>query len=68
MWPMVVGAAAPGQAASVIDQNLLSADRFFTEHPISSVAVSDPRFELRCWRGPAWNSMTYWATPKRSKG
>ena len=24
--------------------------------------VEDPRFELRMWRGPAWNSMTYWAS------
>ena len=61
MWPMVVGAAAPHQAARVIDENLLNPERFLTEHPISSVAVCDPTFELRCWRGPAWNSMTYWA-------
>jgi len=23
--------------------------------------VSEPKFELRMWRGPTWNSMTYWA-------
>ncbi|MFH0964412.1 MAG: trehalase family glycosidase [Planctomycetota bacterium] len=60
MWPMVVGAASPEQAQRVIDENLLRPDRFLTEHPISTVAVSDPRFELRMWRGPAWNSMTFW--------
>ena len=34
---------------------------FFTAHPISTVGTSDPKFELRMWRGPTWNSMTYWA-------
>jgi putative isomerase len=61
MWPMVVGAATAEQAARVIDENLLSPDRFFATHPIATVALSDPSFELRMWRGPAWNSMTYWA-------
>ena len=61
MWPMVVGAAAPEQAGRVIDANLLSPDRFFSPHPIASVGLGDPLFELRMWRGPAWNSMTYWA-------
>jgi hypothetical protein len=40
---------------------LRTAKRFFTPRPISTVAVSDPRFELRMWRGPVWNSITYWA-------
>ena len=61
MWPVVVGAATPEQAARVIDENLMNPDRFLTAHPIATVAKSDPRFELRMWRGPAWNSMTYWA-------
>lgn len=61
MWPMVTGAASPDQAERVIDENLLNPDRFFSDHPIATVAVSDPAFELRLWRGPAWNSMTYWA-------
>jgi glycogen debranching enzyme len=61
MFPLVVGAAAPEQARRVIDENLLDPARFFATHPIATVGVSDPRFELRMWRGPAWNSMTYWA-------
>lgn len=61
MWPLVVGAATPEQAQRVIDENLLHPARFFTPHPISTVAVNDPDFALRMWRGPAWNSMTYWA-------
>jgi putative isomerase len=61
MWPLVVGAATPEQAGRVIDENLLNPRRYFTTHPISTVAVEEPCFELRMWRGPAWNSMTYWA-------
>ena len=61
MWPVVAGIASEEQAAAVIDGNLLNAERFFTEHPVATVAVSDPAFEQRCWRGPAWNSMTLWA-------
>lgn len=61
MWPIVVGAATPEQANRFIDEYLLNPEIFFTEHPISTVGVQDPKFELRMWRGPAWNSMTYWA-------
>jgi putative isomerase len=61
MWPVVVGAATPEQAERVIDENLLNPRRFFTEHPIASVGREDPSFELRMWRGPTWNSTTYWA-------
>ncbi len=61
MWPMVVGAATPRQAQRLIELWLMRQDRFFTPHPIATVARSDPKFELRMWRGPVWNSMTYWA-------
>jgi hypothetical protein len=61
MWPMVVGAATQKQGQRVVDEWLMAKDRFFTPHPIATVAVSDRKFELRMWRGPVWNSMTYWA-------
>jgi glycogen debranching enzyme len=61
IWPLVVGAATDEQATRVIDENLLNPERFFTTHPIATVGTTDPGFELRCWRGPAWNSMTMWA-------
>lgn len=61
MFPLVMGAATPEQARRVIAENLLNPRRFFSSHPISTVGVEDPLFELRMWRGPAWNSMTYWA-------
>ncbi len=61
MWPLVVGAATAEQAARVIDENLLNPRRFLTCHPMATVALNDEKFELRMWRGPAWNSMTLWA-------
>jgi putative isomerase len=61
MWPVVVGVATPEQARRVIDDHLLNPKEFFAPHPIATVALDDPKFELRMWRGPAWNCMTYWA-------
>lgn len=61
IWPLVSGAATPQQAKRVIDENLMNPDRFLTVHPIATVGICDPQFELRCFRGPAWNSMTYWS-------
>lgn len=61
MFPVAMGAASPEQAQRVIDENLLNPERFLTTHPVSSVGLGDPHFELRMWRGPTWNSMTYWA-------
>ena len=60
LWPLMVGAATSGQANKMIDQYILNPSVFFTEHPISTVGINDPKFELRLWRGSAWNSMTYW--------
>lgn len=61
MFPLLMGAASPEQARRAIEENLLNPRRFYSPHPISTVGIEDPLFELRMWRGPAWNSMTYWA-------
>lgn len=61
MWPVVVGAATEDQAKRAIDENILNPERFFSPHPVATVGLCDPKFELRMWRGPTWNSMTYWA-------
>lgn len=60
LWPLIVGAAQPEQAQRIINEWLLDPQRFLTKHPVPTVGASDPKFELRMWRGPAWNSMTYW--------
>ncbi|QDA60467.1 MGH1-like glycoside hydrolase domain-containing protein [Hymenobacter jejuensis] len=61
MWPLVTGAATKEQADRYIDTYLLNKSVFLTNHPIATVGRRDPKFELRMWRGPAWNSMAYWA-------
>lgn len=61
MWPMMVGAATQDQAVRVMKEWMMNPSRFFTPHPIPSVAADDPAFSNRMWRGPVWNSMTYWA-------
>lgn len=60
LWPLMAGAATKEQADKLIDLYVLNPDVFFTDHPASTVGRNDPDFELRMWRGPAWNSMTYW--------
>jgi putative isomerase len=60
LWPLIVGAASHEQAETLIDQYILNPAIFLTVHPIPSVGRNDAKFELRMWRGPAWNSMTYW--------
>ena len=61
LWPLVVGAARDDQAQRAIDENLLNPDRFFTAHPVASLAACDPAYEMRMWRGPTWNAISYWA-------
>ncbi|MDO9255659.1 MAG: oligogalacturonate lyase family protein [Bacteroidales bacterium] len=61
MWPIVVGAATSEQANRFIDEYLMDTTCFLTPHPISTVGKKDPKFKLQMWRGPVWNSMTYWA-------
>lgn len=61
IWPLVVGAATHDQAMSVIHEHLLNPEHFFAQHPITSLAICDQHYTMRMWRGPAWNSITYWA-------
>lgn len=61
MWPLVTGAATPEQANEFINRYLLDTAVFLAPHPVATVGRKDPKFEQRMWRGPAWNSMTYWA-------
>lgn len=60
LFPIIVGVASDEQANRLIDTYLLDTTCFNTAHPIATVGKRDPKFELRMWRGPAWNSMTYW--------
>ena len=59
-WPLIAGAITKDKADALIDNYLLNESHFLTKHPVPSVSISDPGFEMRMWRGPAWNSITYW--------
>ncbi len=59
-WPLACGVATEEQANKLIDLHLLNEKEFLTEHPVPTIAANEPLFEQRMWRGPAWNSMTYW--------
>lgn len=59
-WPLIVGVIDKNRADYLIDNYLLNESHFLTTHPVPTVSVSDPKFELRMWRGPSWNSLTYW--------
>jgi len=61
IWPLVVGIATQEQAERVIDEHLMNPERFFGEHPIATLAMDSPEHQRLMWRGPAWNSMSYWA-------
>ena len=60
LWPVIVGVATQEQAENVIDDYILNEKHFLSKHPLTTVSQASPKFELRMWRGPAWNSMTYW--------
>lgn len=61
LWPLICGAATSEQAQRVINENLVHHNRFLTSHPTPSVALDDPAYELKFWRGPSRNSQAYWA-------
>jgi len=58
-WPLVVKAATADQANQMAE-HLLNPEEFFSFHPIPAVALNEPSYAYDMWRGPAWNSMTYW--------
>jgi hypothetical protein len=59
-FPIIAGAATDKQANRLIDEYILDTTCFNSIHPIATVGIRDPKFELRLWRASAWNSMTYW--------
>lgn len=58
IWALTCGCATEEQANRVIDGSLLNPEYFFTEHPLPYVAINEPHFKLKMWRGGAFNSKT----------
>jgi hypothetical protein len=44
LWPVMVGAATPEQARRVRSEWMLNPARFYTPHPIATVALDDPLY------------------------
>lgn len=62
LFPIIFGAATNEQANRIINEYVLDTTCFNSPHPIATVGLRDPKFELRMWRGPVWNSMTFWVS------
>lgn len=60
LWPLIAGIATDRQARRIVENHLMNEKEFFLIHPVPTVSLSDPLYEKRMWRGPAWNSMTMW--------
>jgi glycogen debranching enzyme len=58
-FPLLARIATPEQAKRLVG-HAMDPGEFFAYHPMSTVATDETVFKLDCWRGPAWNSMTYW--------
>ena len=61
VWALTCGAATEEQANRMIDGSLLNPEYFFTAHPLPFVAINEPYFKLKMWRGGSWNSLTWMA-------
>ncbi len=61
IWPLVFRIATPEQATRLIDEHLLNPKRLYAKHPIWTIVPGTRGFQKLTFRGPAWNSMTYWA-------
>ncbi|MCL0093381.1 hypothetical protein M1O53_00065 [Dehalococcoidia bacterium] len=45
--------------AEALIKHLGDEKEFWTPYPIPSVAINDPKFSLRYWRGPVWINVNY---------
>ena len=61
IWALWVRGLSGHRADREIDGILLSEKGLLGAHGLLTVDRREPRFEPRLWRGPSWNSMTYWA-------
>ncbi len=45
--------------AKALIQHLMNEGEFWTPYPVPTVAINEPRFSLRYWRGPVWVNINY---------
>ena len=58
-WPLAFGIATEDQQKKLME-HLLNPKKFFTVHPIPSVAIDEEKFCHSYWRGPSWTGPAYW--------
>ncbi len=58
--PMFAGALSKKEAKSLVDEHLLNTNEFWTEYPVPTVAINEPKFSPRgYWRGPMWININW---------
>lgn len=56
----LLSGVADGEQVAALAETLADEKRFFSPHPVPSVAMDEPSFQMVYWRGPTWVSQTLW--------
>jgi glycogen debranching enzyme len=59
LWPLILGSADADKWPALV-AHLMNPREFNTYHPVATVALDEPTYSNNCWRGPAWNSISFW--------
>lgn len=57
--PLFCGALTQEEAKQLVNDHLLNQQEFWTNYPIPTVAVNEPKFSEVYWRGPVWVNMNW---------
>lgn len=59
LYPIWTG-RMPAHIVERVLQNLTDPEQFWTEYPLATVALNDPKFNaMQMWRGPSWANINY---------
>jgi len=65
-WPLSLSIATDDRLERLL-AHLTNRGEFFTYHPVATVSADEREYSQDCWRGPAWNSQTFWIARGCSK-
>ncbi len=58
--PMFAGMLSKKEAKELVEGHLLNRKEFWTEYPVPTVAIDEPKFSARgYWRGPMWININW---------
>ena len=58
--PMFAGAISRKEATELVEDHLLNQKEFWTDFPIPTVAINEPKFSAKgYWRGPTWININW---------